>query len=78
MPAENRMAFYAPAASAYVDGALGVKGMYVGVPTIPGAGGVERIVEIKVNADEQAIFDKSVNAVMGLVAACKATGPSLT
>ena len=63
--------------AAYVDGALGLKGMYVGVPTVIGAGGIERIVDIKMTADEQAMFDKSVDAVKGLVAACKAIDPSL-
>src|SRR3989338_6900507 len=63
--------------AAYVDGALGLDGLYVGVPTILGAGGVERIVDIKMNADEQAMFTKSVDAVKGLVAACKAIDPSL-
>ncbi|OYU39589.1 MAG: malate dehydrogenase [Pseudorhodobacter sp. PARRP1] len=63
--------------AAYVDGALGLNGMYVGVPTIIGAGGIERVVDIKMNADEQAMFDKSVDAVKGLVAACKAIDPSL-
>ncbi|MEO6298860.1 MAG: malate dehydrogenase [Paracoccaceae bacterium] len=63
--------------AAYVDGALGLTGMYVGVPTILGAGGVERIVDIKMNPDEQAMFTKSVDAVKGLVAACKVIDPSL-
>jgi malate dehydrogenase len=63
--------------AAYVDGALGLTGMYVGVPTIIGAGGIERVVDIKMTADEQAMFDKSVDAVKGLVAACKAIDPSL-
>jgi malate dehydrogenase len=63
--------------AAYVDGALGLNGMYVGVPTIIGAGGIERIVNITLNRDEQAMFDKSVDAVKGLVAACKAIDPSL-
>jgi len=63
--------------AAYVDGALGLNGMYVGVPTIIGAGGIERIVDIKMNPDEQAMFTKSVEAVNGLVAACKAIDPSL-
>ena len=58
--------------AAYVDGALGLKGMYVGVPTIIGAGGMERVVNIKLNKAEQAMFDKSVDAVKGLVDACKA------
>ena len=63
--------------AAYVDGAFGLKGMYVGVPTILGAGGVERIVNITLTAEEQAMFDKSVEAVNGLLAACKAIDPSL-
>ena len=57
--------------AAYVDGALGLKGMYVGVPTVIGAGGIERIVDISMSKDEQAMFDKSVDAVKGLVEACK-------
>ncbi|MCF8511160.1 MAG: malate dehydrogenase [Rhodobacteraceae bacterium] len=63
--------------AAYVDGAYGLNGMYVGVPTILGAGGVERVVDIKLNADEQAMMTKSIDAVKGLVAACKAIDPSL-
>ena len=63
--------------AAHVDGAYGLKGMYVGVPTIIGAGGVEKIVEIKLNTAEAAMFQKSVDAVKGLVAACKAIDPSL-
>ena len=63
--------------AAYCDGEFGLKGMYVGVPTIIGAGGIERIVNITLSADEQAMFDKSVEAVQGLVTACKAIDPSL-
>jgi malate dehydrogenase len=63
--------------AAYVDGAYGLNGMYVGVPTILGAGGVERVVDIKLNAEEQVMMTKSVDAVKGLVAACKAIDPSL-
>ena len=63
--------------AAWVDGAYGLKGMYVGVPTILGAAGVERVVDVKLNRDEQAMMDKSVDAVKGLVAACKAIDPSL-
>ena len=63
--------------AAYVDGALGLKGMYVGVPTIIGAGGMERVVNIKLNKAEQAMFDKSVDAVKGLVDACKAIDSKL-
>ncbi len=63
--------------AAWVDGALGLKGMYVGVPTIIGAGGIEKVVDIKLNKDEQAMFDKSVEAVSGLVKACKAIDENL-
>jgi len=64
--------------AAYVDGALGLKGMYVGVPTIIGAGGVEKVIDIKMTKDEQAMFDKSVAAVKGLVEACKGIDNSLS
>jgi malate dehydrogenase len=37
--------------------------MYVGVPTVIGAGGVERIVEVSFSGDEQAMFQKSVASV---------------
>ncbi|MHA6345000.1 malate dehydrogenase [Roseivivax sp. CAU 1761] len=57
--------------AAWCDGVLGLKGMYVGVPTVIGSGGVERVVDIKMTQDEQAMFDNSVNAVKGLVDACK-------
>ncbi len=63
--------------AAYCDGELGVKDMYVGVPTVIGAGGIEKIVNIKLNKEEQEMFDKSVDAVKGLVDACKAIDPSL-
>jgi malate dehydrogenase len=63
--------------AAHVDGAYGLNGFYVGVPTVIGAGGIERIVEIKLNKDEQAMFDSSVKAVKGLVEACKGIDPSL-
>ena len=52
--------------AAYVDGAYGLDGLYVGVPVIIGTGGVERIVEIHLNAEEQAMFDNSVEAVKAL------------
>ncbi|MDF1669684.1 MAG: malate dehydrogenase [Roseovarius sp.] len=63
--------------AAHVDGAYGLDGFYVGVPTIIGAGGIERVVAIKMNKGEQAMFDKSVEAVKGLVEACKGIDPSL-
>jgi malate dehydrogenase len=63
--------------AAYVDGAFGLDGFYVGVPTVIGAGGIEKIVDIKMTKDEQAMFDSSVNAVKGLVEACKGIDPTL-
>ncbi len=57
--------------AAYVDGAYGLDGFYVGVPTVIGAGGIEKVVEISLNKEEQVMFDNSVDAVKGLVAACK-------
>ena len=53
--------------AAWLDGEYGVDGLYVGVPAVIGAGGVERIVEITLDADEQAAFAHSVNAVRTLV-----------
>ncbi len=64
--------------AAYVDGAYGLKGLYVGVPVVIGAGGVERIVEIELNKDEKSMFEKSVEAVNGLVSACKGIDDSLS
>jgi malate dehydrogenase len=46
--------------AAYVDGAYGLKGLYVGVPVVIGAKGVERVVEIKLNAAEKKKFQSSV------------------
>ena len=63
--------------AAFVDGAYGLKGLYVGVPTVIGKGGVERVVEISLNKDEKAMFDRSVESVEGLVAACKGIDSTL-
>src|SRR3989339_829744 len=52
----------------YLNGEFGVKGYFVGVPTVLGAGGVEKIIEFKLSAEEQAMMDKSVAAVKELVA----------
>ena len=63
--------------AAHVKGAYGLDGIYVGVPVIIGAGGVERVVEVKLDAAEKAMLDKSIDAVKGLLAACKGIDPSL-
>jgi malate dehydrogenase len=57
--------------AAMLDGQYGVKGVYVGVPVVLGAGGVERIVEIELSADEKSQFDKSVASVNELVGVAK-------
>jgi malate dehydrogenase len=54
--------------AAYCDKEYGVGGYYVGVPVVLGAGGVERIIELPLNASERAAFQKSVEAVRSLVA----------
>ena len=63
--------------AAHVKGQYGLDGLYVGVPVIIGAGGVERVVEVKLDATEKTMFDKSVDAVKGLVTACKGIDPTL-
>lgn len=63
--------------AARLKGEYGVDGVYVGVPVIIGAGGVERIIEIDLDRSEQSMFINSVQAVEGLVAACKAIQPAL-
>lgn len=63
--------------AAHLTGQFGVKDLYVGVPTVIGAKGVERIVEIDLSAEEKAMFDKSVAAVRDLVSACLKIDPAL-
>jgi malate dehydrogenase len=53
--------------AAWLTGQYGVKDLYVGVPVVIGAGGIERIVELNLERDEKASFDKSVEAVRGLI-----------
>jgi malate dehydrogenase len=53
--------------AAWLTGQYGVKDLYVGVPVVIGAGGVERIVELQLDGKEKAAFDKSVEAVRGLI-----------
>jgi malate dehydrogenase len=62
--------------AAHLNGAYGVRDLYVGVPVIIGAGGVEKIVEIELDSAEQAMFAKSVASVQSLVDACKTINPA--
>ena len=59
--------------AALLNGEYGVKGIYVGVPVVIGANGVEKIVEIQLTPEEQKMFDQSVEAVKGLVASITLT-----
>src|SRR5512139_515577 len=57
--------------SAYLDGQYGVNGIFLGVPVVIGAGGVERVVELDLNDEERAMLSKSVDSVRKLVAETK-------
>jgi malate dehydrogenase len=63
--------------AAYVDGQYGLDGLYVGVPVLIGANGVEKIVEIELDAEDKAGLQVSVDAVKELLDACKGLDPSL-
>ncbi|MGA9580998.1 MAG: malate dehydrogenase [Allosphingosinicella sp.] len=64
-------------AAAFLEGQYGVDGLYVGVPVVIGAGGVERIVEIELDESAKSNFQVSVDAVKELLDACKAIDGSL-
>ena len=63
--------------AAHLTGQYGLRDLYVGVPTVIGAGGIERIVEIKLDAAEKAELKKSIGAVHGLMDAAKQIAPDL-
>jgi malate dehydrogenase len=63
--------------AAWLNGEYDVKDLYVGVPCVIGAKGVERIVEIQLNSAERAMFDKSAGTVKTLVDACMTIAPNL-
>jgi len=63
--------------AAYVDGKYGVDGLYVGVPVVIGANGVEEIVEIALNDEAKTNLQVSVDAVKELLVACKGIDSSL-
>src|SRR5246127_463893 len=64
-------------AAAHLAGEYGLRDIYVGVPVVIGAKGVERVVEIELNGAEREMFDKSVSAVRTLVDACRKIAPDL-
>ena len=51
----------------YLRGEFGIRDLFVGVPCVLGAGGMERVFEIVLNAEERAAFERSAAAVRGLV-----------
>ena len=55
------------ACACLLEGEYGVNGLYVGVPCVLGAGGVERVIEVEMDADERKLFDASVEHVRSLV-----------
>ena len=63
--------------AAALNGEYGLTDTYVGVPAIIGAGGVEKVVELALDANEKAMFDKSIASVRGLIDACKTIQPAL-
>ncbi|MGB7831426.1 MAG: malate dehydrogenase [Xanthobacteraceae bacterium] len=63
--------------AAWLSGEYGRRDIYVGVPVVIGAKGVERIVEIDLNSIERAMFEKSADGVAALIDACKKIAPSL-
>jgi len=64
--------------AAYLNGEYGVKGLYVGVPVVIGAKGVERVIEVELNSQEKSDFTRSVGAVQSLVEACIRIAPGLS
>ena len=61
----------------YVNGAYGIKDLYVGVPAVIGEKGVERVMELELTGDERTQLAKSAESVMGLIDACKKLDPKL-
>jgi malate dehydrogenase len=62
--------------AAYLQGEYGVDGLYVGVPVVIGEQGVERVMEIKLDAAERQMFEKSVGSVRSLIEVAKGLNPS--
>ena len=63
--------------AAYLDGEYDAKGLYAGVPVIIGSGGVEKVVQLKLDKDEKKNFEKSIKSVQDLFDAAQKIDPSL-
>ena len=64
--------------AALLNGEYGIKGLYIGVPVVIGAKGVERVIEVELNSQEKSDFTRSVGAVQSLVEACIRIAPGLS
>jgi malate dehydrogenase len=65
------------ACAARLTGQYGVDNLYVGVPVVIGANGVERIVEIRLEGEEKSQFKNSIKAVQAMIEAAKKIAPDL-
>ncbi len=63
--------------AAHLNGEYGVSNIYAGVPVLIGKDGVEKIIELKLDEDENVNFKKSIKAVQNLFDAAKKIDPSL-
>ena len=63
--------------AAYLNGEYNTKGLFIGVPAVISAKGVERVIEIELNSHERADLARSVGAVQGLVETCMRIAPGL-
>ena len=63
--------------AAYLNGEYGIKDLYVGVPVVIGSTGIEKVIELELDADEKKYFDISISAVKDLFEAAKKIDPSL-
>jgi malate dehydrogenase len=63
--------------AAYLTGQYGIDGLFIGVPAVIGANGIERIVEIELAGAEKGMFEKSIASVRGLIDACKQINQAL-
>jgi malate dehydrogenase len=63
--------------AAHLTGQYVINYLYVGVPVVIGAKGVEKVIEFPMDAGEKAMFEKSISAVRGLLDACKKLDASL-
>ena len=64
--------------AAFLNVEYGIKDLYVGVPVVIGSNGIEKVVELELDAEEKKYFDISIAAVKDLFEAAKKIDPSLS